>query len=67
MNPDLATDPLLKDREAAALLGVSARTLWRRVDAGTAPKPIRLGGTTRWPRSEILNLIELAKASREVA
>lgn len=58
------TDPLLTDRESAALLSVSLSTFWRLVRSGTAPKPIKLGFTSRWPKSEILNIIEVAKARR---
>lgn len=58
------TDPLLKDREAASLLGISVPTFWRRVADGTIPKPLKLGALSRWPQSEILTVIERAKAAR---
>jgi len=58
------TDPLLKDREAAPILGISIPTFWRRVADGTIPKPLKLGSLSRWPRSEILEVIERAKAAR---
>ncbi len=58
-------DPLLTAREAAAVLGVSIPTFWRRVADGTVPKPIKLGALSRWPRSEILTVIERAKAARD--
>lgn len=61
------TDPLLKDREAAPLLGISVPTFWRRVADGTIPKPIKLGVLSRWPQSEILAVIERAKAARSEA
>lgn len=61
------TDPLLKDKEAAPLLGISIPTFWRRVADGTVPKPIKLGALSRWPRSEILAVIERAKAARDNA
>ncbi|VDS07167.1 Helix-turn-helix domain protein [Paracoccus haematequi] len=57
-------DPLLKDKEAAPLLGISVPTFWRRVADGTIPKPVKLGSTSRWPQSEILEVIERAKAAR---
>ena len=57
-------DPLLKDREAASLLGCSVPTFWRRVADGTIPKPLKLGALSRWPRSEIEDVIEHAKAAR---
>lgn len=57
-------DPLLKDKEAAPFLGISVPTFWRRVADGTIPKPIKLGALSRWPQSEILEVIEKAKAAR---
>lgn len=60
-------DPLLTAREAAPLLGVSVPTFWRRVADGTIPKPIKLGALSRWPQSEILQVIETAKAARAAA
>lgn len=62
-----ASDPLLKDRECAALLGVSVPTFWRRVADGTVTRPIKLGGMSRWPQSEVLDVIERAKAARATA
>jgi len=61
------TDPLLVARECAAILQVSVPTFWRRVADGTVPKPVKLGGLSRWPQSEILEVIETAKASRTAA
>ncbi|WP_136683121.1 helix-turn-helix transcriptional regulator [Falsirhodobacter xinxiangensis] len=57
-------DPLLTAREAAPLLGVSIPTFWRRVADGTVPKPVKLGALSRWPQSEIIEVIEKAKARR---
>ncbi len=61
------SDPLLIAREAATILQISVPTFWRRVADGTVPKPIKLGGLSRWPQSEILAVIETAKAARTVA
>jgi predicted DNA-binding transcriptional regulator AlpA len=57
-------DPLLAVREGAAFLQISVPTFWRRVADGTIPKPVKLGGLSRWPQSEILAVIETAKAAR---
>lgn len=57
-------DPLLKDRECAAILGVSQRTFYRKIAQGSWPRPIKIGWSSRWPRSEILTVIEKAKAAR---
>lgn len=60
-------DPLLIAREGAAILQISVPTFWRRVADGTIPKPVKLGGLSRWPKSEILGVIETAKAARAAA
>jgi excisionase family DNA binding protein len=56
---------LLSDHTAAALLGISRATLWRQVNAGHLPKPIKLGGSTRWRRDELMTAIEQAAAARD--
>ncbi|CAN1573087.1 AlpA Predicted transcriptional regulator [Paracoccaceae bacterium] len=57
-------DPLLTAKEGAAILQISVPTFWRRVADETVPPPVKLGGLSRWPRSEILAVIEAAKAAR---
>ena len=59
------TNPLLTVREGAAFLQISVPTFWRRVADGTIPPPIKLGGLSRWPQSEIVDVIERAKARRD--
>lgn len=61
------TDPLLTAREGAAELQISEPTYWRWVKQGILPKAVKLGGMSRWPRSEILAVIERAKAQRAIA
>ncbi|WP_244430388.1 helix-turn-helix transcriptional regulator [Roseivivax halodurans] len=61
------TDPLLRDREAATILGASVSTFWRRVQDGTIPRPLKIGGMSRWKQSEIQAVIETAAANREAA
>jgi len=58
-------DPLLKDKQCAEILGCSVPTFWRRVSEGVVPRPLRIGGTSRWPLSEINNVIEQAKEARQ--
>ena len=60
-------DPLLTAREGAAVLQISEPTFWRWVANGTLPKAVKLGGMSRWPRSELLAVIERAKAKRNAA
>ena len=60
------TDPLLTAREGAGVLGCSVPTFWRWVAIGTLPKAVKLGGMSRWPQSELLAVIERAKADRNI-
>jgi len=59
-------DPLLTAREGAAELQISEPTWWRWVANGTLPKPVKLGGMSRWPQSEIVAVVERAKAQRNL-
>ena len=45
---------LLRPREAAELLGIGERTLWRHSRCGIAPRPVAVGGTTRYVRAETM-------------
>ncbi|MGH0221970.1 helix-turn-helix transcriptional regulator [Sinorhizobium meliloti] len=67
MHSAIHIDPLLKDKEAAALLGLSLSSFHRRTRDGSVPRPVKLGGLSRWPQSEILAVIERAKAARYAA
>jgi predicted DNA-binding transcriptional regulator AlpA len=58
---------LLTDHATAAMYGISRSTLWRRVADGTLPKPIRIGGATRFVRAEHLAVIDQARAARGAA
>ncbi|MFN4160041.1 MAG: helix-turn-helix transcriptional regulator [Gemmobacter sp.] len=53
---------LLSVKQTAAVLSVGVSTIWRWVRAGNFPAPLRIGGTTRWRRSDLEALI-----SREAA
>lgn len=44
---------LLSATSAAALCGISPDTLRRLADAGSAPRPLRLGRAVRWRRADI--------------
>lgn len=39
-------------------------SVWRRVNDGTLPRPIRIGGATRWVRDELIEAISAAQAKR---
>lgn len=64
MNP---TDPLIRDREAARIIGASVSTFWRRVQDGVFPRPIKIGGMSRWRLSDIEAVIAKADAQRHAA
>ncbi|PWE29245.1 DNA-binding protein [Maritimibacter sp. 55A14] len=61
------TDPMIRDKDCAQMLGCSVCTFWRRVADGTVPRPVKIGGTSRWPQSEIQDVIDRAKAERAAA
>lgn len=58
-------DMLIRDGDAAEMLGCSKATFWRRVADGTIKRPVKIGGMSRWPRSEIEAVIQEAKSRRE--
>lgn len=60
-------DPLLTVHEVAALLRRSVPSVFRGVAKGDLPRPVKLGASSRWPQSEILAVIEAAKAARGIA
>jgi predicted DNA-binding transcriptional regulator AlpA len=53
---------LLSDNAAAAWLGISRATFWRRVGDGTFPQPVRIVGRTLWRRDELLAAVDRAAA-----
>jgi excisionase family DNA binding protein len=48
---------LLTTREAAQFCGLGERTFWRHSHSGVAPAPVRIGGSTRYRRSDLLEWI----------
>jgi excisionase family DNA binding protein len=48
---------LLTTAQAAKLLGIGERTLWRHSRSGAAPAPRKIGGTVRYSRQELLDWI----------
>lgn len=49
----LSLPPLLTSREVIAVQSISKRTLWRWVNTGRMPPPVRIGRVVRWRRDEI--------------
>jgi excisionase family DNA binding protein len=52
-NTTAPPDALLNVSDIAAILGCSARTVYRLADAGCMPAPHRIGSLVRWRRQEI--------------
>lgn len=50
---------LMTVQEVGTLLGCSRTTIWRRVQDGTLPKPIKIGGITRWRSTDLYSALQL--------
>ncbi|MGO9110363.1 MAG: helix-turn-helix transcriptional regulator [Thermoguttaceae bacterium] len=48
---------LLTTAQAARLCGIGERTFWRHSRSGAAPAAVKIGGTVRYRRSELLSWI----------
>ena len=60
-------EPLLFDAALLArLTSRSVRSIWRDLAAGRLPRPIRLGGSVRWRRSDVESWIAADCPSCEV-
>lgn len=49
---------LLTVEDVAGLLKLHVRSVWRAASAGLLPKPIKVGGSTRWRLVDIQAYIE---------
>lgn len=47
------TETYLSVKQAAEYLGIGVSTIWRLSKNGDLPKPVRIGGATRWRLSDI--------------
>ena len=56
---------LASDKTVAKMIDGSRATVWRRVADGTLPRPVKLGGLTRWVVSEVEEAIEKRIALRD--
>jgi prophage regulatory protein len=52
-------------RQLSRLLGVSLRQAWRLNATGKLPRPVRLGGSVRWDRAEIVRWFESGCPNRQ--
>ncbi|MCC6228407.1 MAG: helix-turn-helix domain-containing protein [Phycisphaerales bacterium] len=55
---------LLRAADVAALLAISVRCVWRLVASGDLPRPIKLGGSTRWRACDLEAFIAEAGAEQ---
>ncbi len=44
---------LLNVKEVAGMLNIGVSTIWRHVNNGQMPKPIKIGGSVRWRQTDI--------------
>lgn len=64
---------LVDETTACRIIGgegtpIHRSTLWRGINAGRFPKPLKVGpGTNRWKVSELIGVLEKAAADREAA
>jgi excisionase family DNA binding protein len=49
----METSAMLAVHGVARLLGCSTRTVYRLVDSGRMPRPVKLGALVRWPREVV--------------
>ena len=54
-------------RDLAEEFNCNPSTIWRWVADGTFPKPIKIGGLTRWVGEETEAVIDRAKRTRDEA
>ena len=63
-SPELI-DRLLTIDEVRRIVGLSNATLYRLINRGQFPSPVRIGRTSRWPESEVSSFLQARMGSRE--
>lgn len=56
---------LIPLREVSRITGLSKSALWRRINSGDFPHPVKLGTVSRWERGEVLAFVRARIAERE--
>ena len=56
---------LVDVKNAAKMLGISVRGVWRLAKSGQLPKPIRIGGSRRWRVNDLMKHIYARDAAEE--
>lgn len=65
MNPIFIGERLLRRREVETITGLSRSTIYRLMQKGDFPKPVRIGpGAVRWKVSDIKAWIESRPVAR---
>ncbi|MCE5303089.1 MAG: helix-turn-helix domain-containing protein [Planctomycetaceae bacterium] len=55
--PTTILPELLTAKQASQLCSMGERTFWRHAHSGLAPAPVRIGGSTRYRRADLLRWI----------
>ncbi len=63
----MSADALLTREEAAQRLAVSKRTLEREIARGKFPRPLKIGRSSRWPASDVMQYLERLSRERGAA
>ena len=58
------SDRFIGLRELAETLDVTTRTVYRMIQSGLIPKPVKVGHSVRFPVSDVESYIERLKQSR---
>lgn len=63
-NENKLSDRFIGLRELAETLDVTTRTVYRMIQSGLIPKPVKVGHSVRFPVSDVESYIERLKQSR---
>jgi len=58
------SDRLIRMPELKSIVALSRATIYRLVQEGRFPQPVRQGRTSAWPLNEVRAYVESVKASR---
>lgn len=56
--------PYLSIKDISGLTGLGKTTIYRRVNDGTFPKPIKVGERSLWKHDELVSALEALAAAR---
>ena len=66
MTSDIGIDPIIRTNDLVRLLGIHKTTLWRWVQAGEFPEPLRMNrNTIGWRISTIEAWLESCEVTRD--